>query len=121
MFSFYKGHHSSRQVMAMMKNKSRRVLAMMKNKIPPREIQALRSQSHHKKKMKKKLKAMPIFSKALLTMKVAVGKETMTNINMILLTRMSLEESFHQEDLSKLGTKISFLDFFFLAIILVIK
>jgi hypothetical protein len=54
-------------------------------------------------------------------MKLAVGREMMTRKNLILLTRMSLEESFHQEDLSQPGIKISFLAIFFLAIILVIN
>jgi hypothetical protein len=90
----------------------------------PREMQALRSQSHQKRKMKKSLKAMLIFSKAPSTMKATTGKEMMTNKNLILLTRttrMSSEELFHQEGLSQPGTKISFLAIVFLAIILVIK
>jgi hypothetical protein len=97
---------------------------MMKNKRPPREMQALRSQSHQKRKMKKILKAMLIFSKDPSTMKETTGKEMMTNKNLILLTRttrMSSEELFHQEGLSQPGTKISFLAIVFLAIILVIK
>jgi hypothetical protein len=57
-------------------------------------------------------------------MKATTGNEMMTNKNLILLTRtiqMSLEELFHQEDLSQPGTKISFLAIIFLAIILVTK
>jgi hypothetical protein len=100
---------------------SRHVLAMMKNKIPPKEMQALRSQSHQKRKIKKILKSFPVFSKAPSTMKVVARKEIMTNKNMILLTIMSLEESFHQEYLSQHDTKISLLVVVFLAIILVIK
>jgi hypothetical protein len=61
---------------------------MMKNKIPSREMQALRSQSHQKRKMKQSLKAIPIFSKAPSTMKVATRKEIMMNINLSLLTRI---------------------------------
>jgi hypothetical protein len=53
----------------------------MINKITSREMQALKSQSHQKKKMKKILKAMLIFSKAPPTMKATLGKEMMTNIN----------------------------------------
>jgi len=67
---------------------------MNKNKRPPREMEALRSQSHHKMKMNKFLKDMLIFSKDPSTMKVVVGKEVMTSKNMILLTkttRMSLK------------------------------
>jgi hypothetical protein len=46
----------------------------MKNKRLPTEIQALRSQSHEKRKMKKSLKSMPIFSKDPSTMKETLGK-----------------------------------------------
>jgi RAB protein geranylgeranyltransferase component A len=74
----FQRHHSSRQV-----------LATRKNKIPMREMQALRSQIHHKRKMKKSLKSVPIFSKDPLIMKETTRKEMMTNINMIILTRMS--------------------------------
>jgi hypothetical protein len=99
-------------------------LGYNEKKIPLREMQALRSQSHHKRKMKKILKTMLIFSKAPSTMKVATGKEMMTNKNLIILTRttrMSSEELFHQEGLSQPDTKIYFLSIVFLAIILVIK
>jgi hypothetical protein len=74
--------------------------------------------------MKKILKAMIIFSKAPSIMKTIAGKEMMTKRNPIILTRttrMSSKELFHQEGLSQLGTKISFLAIVFLAIILVIK
>jgi hypothetical protein len=74
--------------------------------------------------MNKILKDMITFSKDPSTMKETIGKEMMTNRNLILLTRttrMSLEELFHQEGLSQPGTKISFLAIIFLAIILVIK
>jgi hypothetical protein len=74
--------------------------------------------------MKKILKYMIIFSKAPSKMKEVARKEMMTRKNLILLTRtirMILEEFFHQEGFSQLGTKISFLDIIFLAIILVIK
>jgi hypothetical protein len=67
---------------------------------------------------------MLIFSKDPSTMKDTIGKETMTNINLILLTRttrMSSEELFHHESLSQPNTKIYFLAIVFLAIILVIK
>jgi hypothetical protein len=49
--------------------------------------------------MKKSLKAMPTFSKDPSTIKAIVGKEMMTTKNIILPTRMSSEELFHQEDL----------------------
>jgi hypothetical protein len=64
---------------------------------------------------------MPIFSNHPSIMKAVVGKEIMTNINLIILTRltrMSLKELFHQEGLGQIGTKITLLDIFFLAIIL---
>jgi hypothetical protein len=80
-------------------------------------MQALRSQSHRKRKMKKSPKVMPIFSKAPSTMKAKTRKVMMTNKNMILLTRitrMSSKELFHQEGLSQIGTKISFLVIFLL-------
>jgi hypothetical protein len=54
-------------------------------------------------------------------MKETTGKEMMTSRNLILLTRMSSEELFYQEDLSQPSTKIFFLAIVFLAIILVIK
>jgi hypothetical protein len=111
-FLVSKGHHSSRQV-----------LEIKKNKIMMKEMQALKSQSHQKRKIKKILKYMLIFSNAPSTMNATVVKEMMTNINLILLMRikkMSLKEMFHQEDLSQFGTKISFLASAFLAIILVI-
>jgi hypothetical protein len=109
---------------------------MIKNKTLPREMQALRSQSYHKRKMKKILKAMIIFSnapskmKSIIfsnapsTMKSIAQKKMMTNINLILFrrtTRMSPGELFHQEVLSQPSSKISFLAIVFLAIILVIK
>jgi hypothetical protein len=96
-------------------------LTTTKNKRPLREMQALRSQNHQRRKIRKNLKAMPIFSKAPSTMKASTEKEMMTNINLILPTRMSSEELFHQEDLSQTGTKIAFLVIVFLAINLVIK
>ena len=105
-----KGHHSSGMV-----------LNKMKNKIPTRKMESLRSQSHQKRKMKKNLKVMPIFSKAPSIIKLAAGKEFMTKRSMILLTRMSSKFLFHQEDLSQTGTKISLLAIVFLAIILIIK
>jgi hypothetical protein len=94
---------------------------MTKNKTKPRDMQALGSQSHHKRKMKKILKSMPILSKDQSTIKEALGKEMITNINSTLLTQMSLEELFHQENLSQTCTKMSLLAIFFLAIILVIN
>jgi hypothetical protein len=86
-------------------------------KIALREMHALKSQSHHKNKMNKIQKDMIIFSKAPPTMKPKIGKEMMTNINSILLTRttrMISEEFFHHKYLSKTTTKISFLAIFFL-------
>jgi hypothetical protein len=94
------------------------------NKRPLREMQALKSQSHQKNKMKKGMKAMLIFSKDPPTMKAAMGKEIMTSRNLILLirtTRMSSRELFHHKDLSQNGTKISLLAIVFIKIILVIK
>jgi hypothetical protein len=73
-------------------------LDTIKNKISTREMQALRSQSHQKRKMKKSIKSMPIISKAPSIMKATTGKEMMIKLNMILLTiitRMSLEYLFH--------------------------
>jgi hypothetical protein len=74
--------------------------------------------------MKKKLKAMLIISKDPSIIKETSGKEIITSISLILLTRktrMSSEELFHQEGLSQPDTKIYFLAIVFLAIILVIK
>jgi hypothetical protein len=61
--------------------------------------------------MKKRMKAMIIFSKAPPKMKAIVGKEMMTNRNSILLKRtttISSEEFFHHEYLSQNDTKIAF-------------
>jgi hypothetical protein len=60
---------------------------MTEKKITPRVMQALRSQSHKKRKMKKSLKAMRIFSKAPSMMKAIARKEMMINIKLILLRR----------------------------------
>jgi hypothetical protein len=87
---------------------------MTRNKRPPREMQALRSQSHQKNKMKKIIKYVSILSKAPSIMKASTRNEMMTNKNPIILTIMSLEELFHQEDLSQPDTKISFLAIIFL-------
>jgi hypothetical protein len=97
---------------------------MMKTKIPSREMQELRSQSHQEKKMNKILIAMLTFSEDPSIMKEATRKEMMINRNLTLFTkttRMSLEELFHQEGISQPDVKISSLDIICLAIILVIK
>jgi hypothetical protein len=54
-------------------------------------------------------------------MKATSGKEMMTSRNLIVPTRMSSEELFHQEDLLQTDTKISFLAIVFLAINVFIK
>jgi len=108
-----------RSLVAKCHHSSRHVLDMMKNKISLRDIKALRSQSHQKNKMKKSMKALLIFSKAPPQMKATPGKEMMTKGNPIFLTRTSLEELFHHEDLSQMNT--SFLAIVFIATILAIK
>jgi len=54
-------------------------------------------------------------------MKASTRKEMMTNINLILITRMGSEELFHKEDMLQTDTKIYFLAIAFLAINLVIQ